>query len=115
MVLEPWQVFLGGCLIGALISFIVLTALIVNTIGRIGIKGIHLQNLNNDDFEEDTDEEQSEADLLARLSFILLSRGLITDDDIDFMKDNISFDEWKHKIDKEIDNMKESNKDDKSD
>lgn len=116
MYLEPWQVFLGGCVIGTLISFIVLTVLIINTIGKFGIKGVKFQDISElpnkeEDEEELPTESKNEVDLLAKLSFILLNRNCITQDDVDFMLENITFEEWKHLIEKELNTAKEHNKD----
>lgn len=110
MYLESWQVFLGGCVIGTLISFIVLTTIIINVIGKIGIKGIKFHNITevDEDYEEDEDDESTEEiDLLAKLSFILLNRGCISQEDVEFMMDHITFEEWKHFIEKEIGKLKE--------
>ena len=116
MYLAPWQVFLGGCVIGTLISFIVLTVLIINTIGKFGIKGVRFQDISEisgDDKEEEElrTDSKNEVDLLAKLSFILLNRNCITQDDVDFMMENITFEEWKHLIEKEINTAKGHNKD----
>lgn len=106
MYVEPWQVFLGGCVIGTLISFIVLTVLIINTIHKIGIKSIPFHTLED---QFDDEENSNDTDLLAKLSFILLNRGCISDDDVDFMMDHITFEEWKKLVEAEIDEMEKNN------
>lgn len=103
MYLEPWQVFLGGCVIGTLISFIVLTVLIINVIGRIGIKGIKFSDISGSDMND--------TDLVAKLSFILLARGVVTQDDLDFMTEKISFREWKDTVDITVEDI-DDDKDD---
>jgi hypothetical protein len=106
MYVEPWQVFLGGCVIGTLISLIVLTILIVNTIHKIGIKSIPFHTLED---QFDNEEDSNDTDLLVKLSFILLNRGCISDDDVDFMMDHITFEEWKKLVEAEIDEMEKNN------
>lgn len=105
MYFEPWQVFLVGCIVGTLISFIILTLIIINTIGRIGIKGVHFHNLSDepapDDFNNAPD-DQDNVDLLARLSFVLSHHGLISQNDIDFISENISMETWKNIADEEF-------------
>ena len=105
MYFEPWQVFLVGCIVGTLISFIVLTLIIINTIGRIGIKGIHFHEVSNNPNIEDlieNSEDQDDVDLLARLSFVLSHHGLMSQNDIDFVSGNISIDDWKKIADEEF-------------
>ena len=91
MYLEPWQVFLGGCVIGTLISFIVLTALIFNLIERIGIRGIRIQ-----------ENPKPESDLISKLCFILMAKGYIDDVDNDFMLDKTTFNDWKEHVEKQL-------------
>ena len=107
MYLEPWQIFLGGCVIGTLISLITLSVLIVNFIGKIGLKGIQIQH-HQASAPPDTSDE---TDLVAKLSYILLTRGFLSDSDIEFMGDHISYDEWKKLLEQEIDEMESSDKD----
>lgn len=104
MYLEPWQVFLGGCVIGTLISFIVLTLLVMNLINKIGVKGIHIQQIVDSSADEE-EKNSSELDILTKLSFILLNRGCISDDDVEFMMDHITFEEWKKLVEAEIAEM----------
>lgn len=105
MYLEPWQVFLGGCVIGTLISFIVLTLLAMNLINKIGVKGIHIQQIMDSSADEE-EENSSELDILTKLSFILLNRGCISDDDVEFMMDHITFEEWKKLVETETAEMR---------
>jgi len=115
MYLESWQVFLGGCVVGTLISLIVLFVFVVNMLNRFGVKAIQIHDVseNADTGDEEVEDVgfDEEADLLAKLSFILSTRGYLTDDDMKFMMDQITFDEWKEVITAEIDEM-ESNQDD---
>lgn len=105
MYFESWQVFLVGCIVGTLISFIILTLIIINTIGRIGIKGVHFNNLSSEpnivDFNN-VPGDQDDVDLLARLSFVLSHHGLISQNDIDFISGNISIEIWKKVADEEF-------------
>ena len=105
MYFEPWQVFLVGCIVGTLISFIILTLIIINTIGRIGIKGIHFHNLSSEPNIVDLNNvpgDQDDVDLLARLSFVLSHHGLMSQNDIDFVSGNISIEDWKNIADAEF-------------
>lgn len=110
MYLESWQVFLGGCVIGTLIAFIVLTIIVLNAINRIGIRGIHVQMPSGNNPPEEP-ESNDDSDLVAKLSFILLNRGWITDDDMEFMMNHITYDEWKESIEHEIAEMEKHNTD----
>lgn len=92
MYIAPWQVFAGGCVIGTLISFIVLSTIIVRMIGRIGF--MKLQN--------DTQPQSRSNDLVSKLVFILLTKGFLSDADNYFMLDKMSFTEWKESIEKEF-------------
>lgn len=38
MYLQPWQIFAGGCVCGALITFIVLIAILINLIKSQGVE-----------------------------------------------------------------------------
>ena len=116
MYLEPWQIFLGGCVVGTLISRIVLFILIVNTLKKLGVNGIHIHDISElpkfDTGNDAEGEDDPEPDLLAKLSFILLNRGCITDDDMDFMTETITFDEWKKRVESELEESERNNVDD---
>lgn len=103
MYLEPWQVFLGGCVIGTLISFIVLTAFLIKMIGQIGIKGIRIS--------EQEDKDKVETDLISKLCFILLAKGYLDDIDNDFMLDRVAFNLWKEHVEEELAELEEEDKD----
>lgn len=92
MYIAPWQVFAGGCVIGTLISFIVLATIIFRAIGKIGF--IKMQN--------DVQRQSNSSDTLSKLVFILLTKGFLSDADNYFMLDKISFKEWKESIEKEF-------------
>lgn len=42
MYLAPWQIFAGGCVCGALITLIVLIAIVVGIVKRSGVKVKHV-------------------------------------------------------------------------
>ena len=112
MYLAPWQIFLVGCIVGIFISLIVLITLIMRNIGNIRVS----KSLMPEDEESTTansPEDKSVTDLIAKLSFILLNRGCISQDDIDFMMEHITFEEWKKAIEDEIDELEKH--DDESD
>lgn len=111
MYFEPWQVFLVGCIVGTLISFIILSIIVINTIGRIGFRGIHIQYPQTQAQAEQKEPKDKENDINAKLSYILFTRGFITQSDIDFMLDKITFDEWEEALSTEIDDLKSSKKD----
>jgi len=105
MYLEPWQVFLGGCVIGTLISFIVLTAFLIKMIGQIGVKGIRISDSDLKSKYEDV-----EQDLVAKLCFILLAKGYLDEMDNDFMLDKVAFNSWKEHIEEQLAELEDEEK-----
>lgn len=105
MYFEPWQVFLVGCIVGTLISFIVLSIIIVNTIGRIGFRGITIQPPQAQTPPQN-EPQKDETDVNAKLSYILFTRGYISQADIDFMLDKINFEAWQKSLNEEIEDLK---------
>jgi len=101
MYLEPWQVFLGGCVIGTLISFIVLTSIIIRLLGKIGLNGIRFEDSSN------KNREDVENDLVAKICFILLAKGYFDEIDNDFMLDKVPFNLWKEHVEEELDALEE--------
>lgn len=101
MYLEPWQVFLGGCVIGTLISFVVLTAIIVNVLGKIGFNGIRIEE-NSKKSEVDV-----EHDLISKICFILLAKGYFDEVDNDFMLDRVSFNLWKNHVEEQLEEQEQ--------
>lgn len=102
MYFEPWQVFLVGCIVGTLISFIVLTIIIINTIGRVGLRSITVHHPSIDDDEDDIN---------AKLSYVLFTKGFISQADIDFMLEKISFEDWQKALTDEIKDEEKDNED----
>lgn len=92
MYIAPWQVFAGGCVIGTLISFIVLSTIIFRAIGKIGF--IKMQN--------EVQRQSNSSDIVSKLIFILLTKGFLSDADNYFMLDKMSFTEWKESTEKEF-------------
>lgn len=92
MYIAPWQVFLMGCIIGTLISLIVITCILAQLLGKFGIKSV----------QSDT-AKTIEADLIGKMCFILLAKGYLDEVDNDFMVDRVSFSEWKDHVEKELD------------
>lgn len=91
MYLAPWQVLLLGCIIGTLISFIVLTLILVQILGRIGIKGLQTDRSH-----------KVEVDLIGKICLILLAKGYFDEMDNNFMLDKVSFNDWKEHVEEEL-------------
>ena len=47
MYLAPWQIFASGCVCGALITFIILVAIIVGLVRRSAVKVEHIKEEND--------------------------------------------------------------------
>lgn len=97
MYLQPWQVFALGCVIGTLISFILLSTIILRIVGKAGVRQMQIQQPQRD----------PGVDLISKLCFILLARKLIDEVDNDFMLDRIDFNSWKNHIDELIYNKED--------
>lgn len=100
MYIESWQIFLVGCVIGTLISFIVLSAFIIRTIGRIGFRGIKFEEENKQSKKESI--ENINAELISKLCFILMAKGYLDEVDNEFMTDKIDFNDWKSHVEELI-------------
>ena len=49
MYLAPWQIFAGGCVVGALIAFITIFAIILKIMNIGGVRVEHADKENNND------------------------------------------------------------------
>lgn len=95
MYLQPWQVFALGCVIGTLISFIILSTIILRIVGRAGVRQMQTQQASQP-------QHDLGLDLISKLCFILLARKVIDEVDNDFMLDKVAFNDWKNHIDELI-------------
>ena len=86
MYLQSWQIFILGCLLGIVISFIVIVVMIFRNIG-------FNDKLSNKD--------NKMLDLIAKLDYVLIARKLITQADTDFILDKITFSEWRKTLPKD--------------
>ena len=102
MYLAPWQIFLYGCLVGILIILIVLSAIVVRSFRKMGVRGIGVIQHREPEPTPPEPKNTSDSDLFAKLSYILLNRGCISENDVDFLMDHISYEQWKKLTDAEI-------------
>lgn len=107
MYLAPWQIFLVGCIVGIFISLIVLITLIMRNIGNIMVSKSPMPE-DKESTADNSSADKSVTDLIAKLSFILLNRGCISQSDVDFMMEHISFEEWKQSIEDEISELEQA-------
>ena len=47
MYLAPWQIFLGGCICGSLITFIILVLIVIRLATHAGVRIEHTQEDND--------------------------------------------------------------------
>jgi len=99
MYLQPWQVFALGCVIGTLISFILLSVIILRIVNNAGVRQIQ--------FQQQQSQHNPGVDLISKLCFILLARKVIDEVDNDFMLDKVAFNTWKTHIDELVYNKED--------
>jgi len=90
MYVEAWQFSLFAFATGVLVSIITLV-LITALVYKRWLKA-----------KEAEAEKQSNHDLMTKLCFVLLVKGLISVSDRDWMLDKIEFSEWKKNVENEI-------------
>ena len=92
MYIDTWQLFLLSFATGILASIFI--AVIIAAV------------LYNKWYKErkEAEDRSNQHELMTKLCFVLLVKGLITDSDRDWMMNKIEFDEWKRKIEDEINN-----------
>lgn len=82
MYLQSWQIFALGCIVGIVISYIMLCIMA----SRSTIQPRIVQAPNNSD---------KAVDLIAKLNYILLLKNILTPEDTQFMLDNMTYEDWK--------------------
>ena len=96
MYLQPWQIFLLGCIVGIVISYVLLCIMAA----RSNIQPRIMQKPNNSD---------KAVDLIAKLNYILLLKNVLTPEDMQFMLDNMTYEDWKKSFSNEPQEAKDEN------
>ena len=96
MYIDSWQLFLLSFAVGVLAS-IVIAVIIAICFYNKWLKD-----------KKESEEKNATSDLMTRLCFVLLVKGLISDSDRDWMLNKIEFSEWKKLAEAELNNDKDS-------
>lgn len=95
MYLQSWQIFALGCIVGIVISYILLCIMA----SRSNIQPRIVQAPSKSD---------KAVDLIAKLNYILLLKNVLTPEDTQFMLDNLTYEDWKKSFSTENNESKEA-------